>query len=124
LNCFWSYVKEGVKLADNLEYTHRKLEEDVICPAGYYTPLKEVRLKYNNREILYMVGHVVLESSCCGSARGTYVSVPGYIVNWQSGKNEAGLPVSEVEPISDEATRENVRQIIREAESISQIDFW
>ena len=111
-------------MTENLKYTHTKLEEDVICPAGYYTPLKEARLKYNNREILYMVGHAVLESSCCGSARGTYVTVPGYIVNWQSMTNEAGLPVSEVEPISDEATRENIRRIIKEAESISQINFW
>jgi len=111
-------------LTEKLEYTHTKLEEDVICPAGYYTPLKEVRLKYNDREILYMVGHAVMESSCCGSARGTYVSVPGYIVNWQSRTNEAGLPVSEVEPISGKSTRDNIRQIIKEAESISQIDFW
>ncbi len=111
-------------MANNLKYTHTKLEEDVICPAGYYTPLKEVRLKYNDREVLYMVGHAVMESSCCGSARGTYVTVPGYIVNWQNKTNEAGLPVSEVEPISDEATRENIRRIIQEAEAISQIDFW
>ena len=111
-------------MTEKLEYTHTKLEEDVICPAGYYTPLKEVRLKYNDREVLYMVGHVVMESSCCGSARGTYVTVPGYIVNWQNKTNEAGLPVSEVELISDEATRENIRRTIREAESIFQIDFW
>ena len=111
-------------MTEKLEYTHTKLEEDIICPAGYYTPLKEVRLKYNDREVLYMVGHAVMESSCCGSARGIYVSVPGYIVNWQSMTNETGLHVSEVEPISDEATRENIRRIIKEAESISQINFW
>ncbi|MFC2014084.1 hypothetical protein ACFLU8_04330 [Chloroflexota bacterium] len=111
-------------MANILKYTHTKLEEAVICSAGYYTPLKEVRLRYKNREILYMVAHAVLESSCCGSSRGTYVSVPGYIINWQSMTNEAGLPVSKVEPISDEATREDVRRIISEAEPVSQIEFW
>ena len=111
-------------MAKNLEYTHLKLNEDSCCPAGYYTPEKEVRLKYNNREVLYVVGHAVMESSCCGIGDWTYALVPGYIVGWQTGKNEAGLPVSEVEPVSDRATRGDVRRIIGEAEFVSQIEFW
>ena len=106
------------------EYTHLKLNEDIICIAGYYTPLKEVRLKYNNREVLYVMGQAVIESSCCGTGSWGYVLVPGYIVNWQSKKNEAGLPVSEIEPISDEGARDNIRQIIQTDEAISQIEFW
>jgi len=113
-----------VRLANNLEYTHLKLNEDLYCPAGYYTPQKEVRLKYNDREVLYVVGHASTESSCCGIRSWTYAIVPGYIVNWQTRINEAGLPVTEVEPISDKATRDNIKQIIREAESIPQIEFW
>ena len=111
-------------MANRLEYTHTKLEEDLYCPAGYYTPLKEVRLKYNHREVLYVVGHAAMESSCCGIGSWAYALVPGYIVNWQNTTNEASLPVSEVEPISDKAMRENIRQIIEEAESISRIEFW
>ena len=111
-------------MTEKLEYTHTKLEEDVTCPAGYYTPHKEVRLEYNNREVLYVVGRAVMESSCCGFGSWTYVSVPGYIVNWQNRTNKASLPVSEVEPISGEATKENIRRIIKEAESVSQIEFW
>ena len=111
-------------MAKNIEYTHLKLNEDSYCPAGYYTPEKEVKLKYNNREVLYVVGHAVMESSCCGIGDWIYALVPGYIVDWQTGKNEAGLPVSEVEPVSDRATRGDVRRIISEAESVSQIEFW
>ncbi len=107
-----------------LEYTHLKLDEDLYAPAGYYTPEKEVRLKYDNREVLYVVGQAAMESSCCGIGRWIYVIVPGYIVNWQHKTNQAGLPVTEVESISDKATRENIRQIIREAESVPQIEFW
>ena len=107
-----------------LEYTHSKLNEDLYSIAGYYTPQEEVRLKYNNREVLYVVGHAVMESSCCGTGSWTYALVPGYIVNWQNRTNENGLPVSKVEPISDKATRGNIRQIIKEAESVSQIEFW
>ena len=108
----------------NLKYTHQELNRDVYALAGFYTPEKEVRLKYDDREILYIIGQVVVDSSCCGTGSWKYVLVPGYVVKWQDGKNEADLPVSEVEPISDEAAQENIRQIIREAESISQIQFW
>jgi len=108
-----------------LEYTHITLEQDCDCLAGYYTPQKEIRLGYNGREVLYAVGKAVIEAACC-SAPGSwsYVLVPGYIVNWQNRKNAAGLPVSEIEPISDKVVQLELKQIIREAESIPQVDFW
>ena len=105
------------------KYTHLELDEDVSCIAGFYTPRKEIRLKYDDREVLYVVGQVVVDSSCCGTGSWGYALVPGYIRNWQNSRNEAGLPVSEVEPISDKATQENIGQIIKEAESVSQIEF-
>ena len=107
-----------------LDYTHLPINEDVTCIAGYYIPLKEVRLKYNGREVLYVVGRAVIESSCCGIGCWGYVVVPGYITSWQNKTNEAGLPVSEVEPISDRTVRDNIRRIIEEAECVSQVDFW
>ena len=106
------------------KYTHLVLNEDVKCIAGYYTPLKEVRLKHNNREALYVVGQAEIESSCCGIGSYGYVLVPGYIINWQNERNGNGLPISEVEPISDKASRNNIRRIIQEAEHISQVEFW
>lgn len=111
-------------MMSRLEYTHLKTNEDVTCIAGYYTPLKEVRLPYDGKEVLYVVGQAVIESSCCGVGRWGYVMVPGYIVHWQKRTNEAGLPVSEVEPISDRAARDNIRRTVQEMESISQIEFW
>ena len=108
-----------------IQYTHLELNKDYPGGiAGYYTPEKEVRLKYNGREVLYVTGTAVIESSCCGSGSWAYVLVPGYIVNWQNETNEAGLPVSEVEPISDQETRNNIRNIIQSTETISQIEFW
>ena len=107
-----------------LEYTHSKLNEDSYAIAGYYSLEKEVRLKYNNREVLYVVGQAVIESSCCGTGGCRYALVPGYIVNWQNRTNEADLPVSEVEPISDKEQQKNITRIIKEAEVVSQVDFW
>ncbi len=106
-------------------YTHLELDKDVeIGIGGYYTPQKEVRLRYDGSEVLYVIGKAVVESSCCGTGNWIYAIVPGYIINWQNTKNEAGLPVSEVEPISDDKAREDIRQIIETSESVAPIGFW
>ena len=107
-----------------VKYVHQELDQDVYFPAGFYTPLKEVRLKHNNREVLCVVGHVAVESSCCGCRNWAYAMVPGYIVNWQNERNEAGLPVSEVESISEEAVRKEIRETIQESENIYAVEFW
>ena len=109
-----------------LKYTHLELGKDVeIGMGGYYTPEKEASIKYNDREILYVVGKAVIESWCCGiPGNRPYALVPGYIVNWQKTKNEAGLPVSEVESISDEEAREHIRRIIQTTEAASMTGFW
>jgi len=108
------------------KYTHLELGKDVIFGiAGYYTPQQEVRLKYDGREVLYTIGQVVLESSCCGTPGSwTYTIVPGYIINWQNTKNEDGLPVSEVEPIRDNKEKADIRQAIEACEDTFLIDFW
>jgi hypothetical protein len=106
------------------KYTHLPLHKDVEALAGYYTPLKEGRLKYHGREVLYIVGQAAVDSSCCGAGNYRYVIVPGYIINWQKEKNEAGLPVTEVETISDKTSLEEMAAIIRDTEHISQVEFW
>lgn len=106
------------------KYTHLKLNNDILAPSGYYTPRKEVRLKYDGREVLYTVSQTVIECSCCGATSYNSALVPGYIVRWQREKDEEGNPVSEVEPITGEKDRNTIRQIIRETERISQTEFW
>jgi len=106
------------------QYTHLELGEDIRAGiSGYYTPQQEVRLNYNDRELLYVVGRVVLDSSCCANGSWTYAIVPGYIVNWQNTENEDGLPVSEVEPITDREAREDITKVIQANEGIFAIDF-
>ena len=106
------------------KYTHFELNKEIEALAGYYTPLQEVRLKYDNREILYIINQVVIEASCCSTANYGQVLVPGYIINWQQEKNADGLLISEVEPISNKDTQNRVRDIIKKTENISQIEFW
>ena len=106
------------------KYTHLELNKDIPAPAGYFTPQKEVRLKYNGREVLYVLSQAVIETSCCGISDFNSALVPGYIVKWHAEKNKEGLTVSEVEPITDEKTRDAIRKIIKDTEHISRIEFW
>jgi hypothetical protein len=105
-------------------YTHQELDRDIAAPAGYYTPRKEVRIKIDGREVLYVVSQAVIDSSCCGVADFAAALVPGYIVKWRADADKDGLPVSEVEPITDEGVREFVRKTIRQQENINQVEFW
>jgi hypothetical protein len=108
----------------NQQYVHLPLGEEVHFLAGYYSPQKELRLPHNGREVLCVIGMSCVESHCCGARSGTYAIVPGFIESWKSRQNESGLPVSDVMPIEDEPTRREVRDTIRKAEFVWNVDFW
>jgi len=115
----------GLSLMATRKYTHLELGKDIAASiAGYYTPEKEVRLKYNGREVLYVTGRAVVEAACCGVANWGYALVPGYIVRWQGEKNQNGLPVTEVEPILDKETQQALKQVIESQETVTQVQFW
>lgn len=106
------------------EYTHQELGNHIEAPAGHYTPKKEIRLKYDGREVLYIVNETVVDSSCCDVGDFASALVPGYIVKWKTEKNSNGTPVSVVEPITDKKVQDNIRKIIGETEQVSRTEFW
>jgi hypothetical protein len=112
------------KTKKNLEYVHQELDKEVTALAGYYTPLEEIRIEYKGREVLCVTGVSVVESSCCGSGGCSYAIVPGYVLGWKSRKNVAGLPVTEVEPITDKAARQEIAVILKEKKALGNVEFW
>ena len=111
------------------KYAHLPLNQDIEAFAGYYTPEKEVRMKFQNREVLYVTGHLVIETTCqlgnsCTTANYWYATVPGYIVCWQAEKNKKGFPLTEVEPITDTTIQNTIRQMILKNERVARVDFW
>ena len=106
-------------------YIHQEPGKDVIFGiAGRYMPLQESILDYNGRKVLYAIGRVFLESSCCGIGDWTYTVVPGYIVSLKNALSEDGLPVSEVEPVTDRKARGELTDIIQAKEGILPVEFW
>lgn len=114
---------------NTLPYVHLPLGEAVDSFAGYYIPEKEERIDYNGRDVLYVYGHAVVETTCstgggCSTADLWYVYVPGYVVAWKKEKNADGLDVSEVERIKDEAAEDEIRKILKEKEMVDKVDFY
>ena len=109
-----------------LEYVHLPLNEEVTALAGYYTIAKELRLKRDGREVLCVIGMCSVESSCCGSRAFYYAIVPGYLLSWKAKQNEAGLDVSEVEPLTDRGAQREIAASLEETEAVikTNIEFW
>ena len=112
------------------EYVHQQLNVELPVPSGYYILFKEVKLPHGGREVLCVTGVGVLECSACAGFSiiagrgGEYALVPGYVESWRSRRNEAGEPISDVEPIEDESARRVIAQTIRDTEHIQNIEFW
>lgn len=103
------------------EFVHWPLGQDVEAIGGHYVMAKEVRLPFEGREVLYLVGYGSV-NACCGLGGCAFAWVPGYLVEWKVGSRE-GQPVSKVEPIRDEVTRNTLRDLIQKQESVTQVNF-
>jgi hypothetical protein len=105
------------------QYTHPALGEEVQTHGGYFIPKEERLLPYGGREILYIVGDAVIESSCCGTGSWIYIQVPGFVDSggppWSS-----KAQVSYVEPIRDHADRENVLKLLLERHPGARIEIF
>ncbi|MBU2549404.1 MAG: hypothetical protein KKB20_13385 [Proteobacteria bacterium] len=105
------------------EYTH-ELNEEVRSVSGGYTLDTESTLDVDGREVLYVLGSAVVDSSCCGMGGCRYALVPGFISKLKDRRNQAGLWVSDVEPVVDEAARKRITRLIEQRETVQQIQFW
>ena len=105
------------------DYAHQDLNTEITAIGGYYILIKEVRLPFQQREILYLVGHAAFDTTCCGVGGCAYALVPGFISSWRTSTNSEGLSVSQVEPIRDRAVQERVRRLIEQQEMVHQVTF-
>ncbi len=106
-----------------MEFPHPKLNQPITAIGGHYVFVKEERLPFRGREVLYLVGYAVVDTSCCGLGGYGYAVVPGFLVAWKDRTDEQGRPVSRVEPIRDEPTRREIRQRIQQREGVHQVTF-
>jgi hypothetical protein len=70
------------------------------------------------RKILCIIGICAIESSCCGSRSFKYGLVPGYLMNWKGKKDKESRSVSEVEPITDETTKDKIAAALKKTQNL------
>jgi hypothetical protein len=108
---------------DSRDFAHPELGREVTAIGGHYVFVKEIRLPFNSREILYLVGYAVVDSSCCGVGGCAYVFVAGFIKQWKYRKNDKDCSVSQIEPIRNHNVQKEVRNLIQNKETVFQVDF-
>jgi len=106
------------------EFAHPDLGEEVRSISGYYLPCEEHVLQLDGREVIYVLGQACLDTSCCGASAWSYVQVPGYLVNRHIRRTAAGTLVSEVEPIQDDETRDQLAGLLSREYPGARIEMW
>jgi hypothetical protein len=105
------------------EYIHQPLGQEVTAISGHYVFTEEIRLPFEGKEIFYLKGYAVVDTSCCGLSGCGFVHVMGFIHDWKAGKNLDGLYVSQYEPIVDPDLRKKIRAFIQSEEVFHQVQF-
>lgn len=106
------------------EFLHPPLKEPVNFLGGYYLFSEEGRLPYREREVLYLLGVAVVESSCCGPGGCVFIKVPGYIHSWKKRISASGRYISEVESIASTAEQKEISKLLLgKYPECGQVDF-
>jgi hypothetical protein len=108
---------------ETVEYIHQGLYEQITAIGGHYVLVKEARLPFHDREILYLVGHAAFDTTCCGPGGCAYALVPGVVRSWQSSHTEEGLAVSQIEPVREPDTQNEIRRLLEQLETVQQVVF-
>ena len=108
---------------DRVAYVHQGLHQQITAIGGHYILVKEARLPFQEREILYLVGHAVFDTTCCGPGGCAYALVPGFVSSWQSSRTDEGLAVSQLEPIREPNVQNEIRKRIQQIETVQQVVF-
>lgn len=106
------------------DYVHPVLNEEITSVSGFYTLIKEARLIFQGREVLYYIGHAAFDTSCCGEGGCAYAFIAGFIDNWKVKKSKEGYDISQIEKIYDDSARKEIAAIIKTKEGVHQTNFY
>lgn len=106
-----------------LDHIHLRLNCEIKAIGGEYSFLKEGTVRLQKKTILYYVGCAVLNSTCCGTGGVCFARVPGVVYDLKYKTDDAGAPISLVEPINDKTFQKKIRRILQETEMVHQVEF-
>lgn len=106
-----------------MRYVHAELNAEIEAIGGHYVVERELRIPHAGREVLVVIGHAVIDRSCCGFGGVGFADVPGYVTGWKESSARDGSPVSEVEPVRDEAAQKEIRSLVGREAPHRQVRF-
>ena len=106
-----------------IEYVHQDLHQQITAIGGHYVLMKEARLPYQGRKVLYLVGHAAYDTSCCGPGGCAYAVVPGFVRSWQSSHTDEGRPISQIDPVREPGMQKEIRSLLERIETVQQVVF-
>lgn len=104
-------------------FTHPKLNEPITAIGGSYYFTHEFRVDFEGDDLLYYIGAMVIDTSCCGTGGCAYARVAGFVREWKSGTDDQGRPVSRVCPVTQKTRQERVASYIRKQQTVQQVTF-
>lgn len=105
------------------DYTHIDTGKEIRFISGFYEVEEEKKVKLGEDEVLVIIGHAIVDTSCCGMGACRYALVPGKIRKWKYKKSETHNEITEVEPLN-EKEKEKFEKTLKESEVINQVIFW
>lgn len=105
------------------DYVHKDLEEEVMAIGGHYRFTDEALLPFEGKEVLYLKGYAVFDTTCCGAGGCGYALVKGFVEEWKKRKDRSGFSVTRVRQVNDPDARQEIGRLIREKEMVQQVQF-
>ncbi|BBO69812.1 hypothetical protein DSCA_37420 [Desulfosarcina alkanivorans] len=105
------------------DYVHRDLDRSVSAIGGHYRFCKEGRLSFRGRQVLYLCGYALFDTTCCGSGGCGYALVQGVVINWKYKKDPDGFSISRMEEIGEPDSRKEIQRLIQAKEKVQQVRF-
>jgi hypothetical protein len=106
-----------------LRYVHIPDGSDEHDGHGVRASWGEYRIRYDDRDVLYLMTDAVVDTVCCGDRVFHYATVLGFVNDWKTETNEAGLAVSHVEPIGDVVVQDHIAALLKEQDPEVQVSF-
>ena len=108
---------------DIKEFVHHEINQEVTAIGGHYVLTKEARIAFQGREILYMTGYAIFDTTCCGSGGCGYAIIPGFVKDWKIKQDKDGRDVTHVEPIKNPMLQKEIQAVIKKQEMVQEIRF-
>ena len=104
-------------------FIHPPLGCEVRAISGRTEFLREAVVSVRGREVLFLVGAAMADSTCCGEGGVGYALVAGRLLE-DRGQDPGGRRKSLVEPVTGEKDQRDIEAAIRALEPVAQVIFW